>query len=157
MEKLGLDWKVLLAQLVNFGILMIILKRFLYKPLVKAIDERNKKISGALDDSKRIEEKLETIEKKEAELLSLAREKAKQEREEILEIANKEREKLIEDAKVSANREVERGLEKIETAQKEAVKVLSDKYMDEMVTELYKRFSEKTKKNKYPMLKSILK
>lgn len=157
MENLGLDWKVLVAQLVNFGILLVILKRFLYKPLVKAIDERNKKISTALDDSKRIEEKLQNIEKKETELLELAREKAKKEREEIIEMANKEREKMIEDAKVAANREVERGIEKLQTARKEAVKVLSDKYMEEMVSELYKRFSERTKKHNYPMLKSILK
>lgn len=157
MENLGLDWKVLLAQLVNFGILLVVLKKYLYKPLVKAIDERNKKISTALDDSKRIEEKLAGIEKKETELLDLAREKAKKEREEIIDMANKEREKMIEDAKVAANREVERGLEKLQTAQKEAVKVLSDKYMDEMVTELYKKFSTRTKKSNYPMLKSLLK
>lgn len=157
MESLGLDWKVLLAQLVNFVLLLVIVKKFLYGPLVKVIDERNKKISTALDDSKKIEEKLQTIESKEKELLGLAKEKAKKEREEMLEIAAKERQKIIDDAKTQAGREYEKGLEKLQAAQKEAVKVLSDKYMDEVVTELYKRFSERTKRNKFPMLKSILK
>lgn len=157
MEKLGLDWKVLMAQIVNFVLLLIILRKFLYGPLVKMLDERNKRIAGALDDSKKIEEKLLNIEKKEIELLNLAKEKAKKEREEILEIALKEKEKIIEQAKDAANREVEKGLEKLQSAQKEAVKVLSDKYMEEIVTDLYKKFSERTKKNNYPMLKSLLK
>ena|SRR3989344_1595729 len=157
MQNLGLDWKVLIAQLVNFGLLLFIMKKYLYGPLVKAIDERNKKISGALDDSKKIEEKLQNIEKKETELLDLARQKAKKEREEILDIALKEKEKVVEEAKVAAQREIDKGVEKLEVAQKEAVKVLSDKYLDEMVTELYKRFSKRTKQQKYPMLKSLLK
>jgi F0F1-type ATP synthase, subunit b len=157
MQNLGLDWKVLIAQIVNFGLLLILLKKYLYKPLVKAIDDRNKKISGALDDSKKIEEKLKNIETKEVELLNLARQKARKERDEIVDIALKEKEKIVDEARVSAQREVEKGIDRLESAQKEAVKVLSDKYMDEVVTELYKRFTERTKKNNYPILKSLLK
>ncbi len=157
MEKLGLDWKVLVAQVVNFGLLLFIMQRFLYKPLMKALDERNKKVKNALEDSQKIEEKLKSIEKKEAQLLDLARDKAKKEREEIIGIALAEKEKIVEEAKNSANREVEKGLEKLESAQKEAVKVLSDRYMEEVVESLYKRFNERTRKNKYPLLKSLLK
>ena len=157
MENLGLDWKVLVAQIVNFGLLLILLKKYLYQPLVKAIDDRNKKISGALDDSKKIEEKLKNIESKEVELLNLARQKAKKERDEMVEIALKEKEKIIDEARQGAHREVEKGIDRLESAQKEAVKVLSDKYMDEVVGELYKRFTERSRKNNYPILKSLLK
>jgi len=157
MENLGLDLKVLIAQLVNFGLLLFVMKKYLYGPLVKAIDERNKKIGTALDDGKKIEEKLLNIEKKEVELLDIARQKSKNEREEIVNIALKEKEKIVEEAKVSAQREIDKGMEKLQVAQKEAVKVLSDKYLDEMVTELYKRFSKRTKQQKYPILRSLLK
>ena len=37
MEALGLDWKLLVAQMVNFGLLFFVLKKVLYKPLIKAI------------------------------------------------------------------------------------------------------------------------
>src|SRR3989344_7575734 len=105
MENLGLDLKVLIAQLVNFGLLLFVMKKYLYGPLVKAIDERNKKIGTALDDGKKIEEKLLNIEKKEVELLDIARQKSKNEREEIVNIALKEKDKIDEEAKESAQRE----------------------------------------------------
>ena len=34
------DWFTIAAQLVNFLVLVWLLKRFLYKPILKAIDER---------------------------------------------------------------------------------------------------------------------
>ena len=82
-----------------------------------------------LMERKKIEEKLQNIEKKEIELLDLARAKAKKEREEIVDIALKEKEKIVEEARQSANREVEKGMEKLQIAQKEAVKSMWIKYI----------------------------
>ena len=41
----GLNWKLLLIQLVNFGLLLSVLSYFLYKPVLRIIDERQKKIA----------------------------------------------------------------------------------------------------------------
>lgn len=46
-----IDWFTVIAQIVNFLILVWLLKRFLYKPVLKAIDERGKKIASQLDDA----------------------------------------------------------------------------------------------------------
>ncbi len=43
-----IDWFTVLAQVVNFLILIAILKRFLYGPIIKAMDERERKIAGRL-------------------------------------------------------------------------------------------------------------
>ncbi|MDP3792366.1 MAG: hypothetical protein Q8Q89_01415 [bacterium] len=43
-SQLGINWKLLLAQGVNFIILLIVLTKFIYKPLIKMIDERRQKI-----------------------------------------------------------------------------------------------------------------
>ena len=43
-SQLGIDPKLLLAQGVNFVILLIVLTKFVYKPLMKMIEERRKKI-----------------------------------------------------------------------------------------------------------------
>ncbi len=40
----GLDWRLLLIQSVNFGVLLVMLTYFLYKPLMKVLDERRAKI-----------------------------------------------------------------------------------------------------------------
>jgi F-type H+-transporting ATPase subunit b len=41
----GLDWRLLLIQAFNFGILLTVLTYFLYKPILKMIDERREKIA----------------------------------------------------------------------------------------------------------------
>ncbi len=47
--KLGIDWKHLIAQLVNFGIVFVALWIFLYKPVTKMLSARKKKIADGLD------------------------------------------------------------------------------------------------------------
>lgn len=46
-----LNWFTVIAQLVNFLILVWLLKRFLYKPVLDAIDKRKKKIASRLEDA----------------------------------------------------------------------------------------------------------
>lgn len=45
------DWFTVIAQVVNFLILVWLLKRFLYKPILNAIDKREKKIKSQLEDA----------------------------------------------------------------------------------------------------------
>lgn len=46
-----INWFTVIAQIINFLILVWLLKRFLYKPVLNAIDEREKKIAGQLSDA----------------------------------------------------------------------------------------------------------
>ena len=46
-----IDWFTVIAQLVNFLILVWLLKRFLYRPILDAIDAREKKIAKELADA----------------------------------------------------------------------------------------------------------
>src|SRR5690554_682746 len=48
---MDIDWFTVIAQLVNFLILVWLLQRFLYKPVLNAIDEREKKIASQLEDA----------------------------------------------------------------------------------------------------------
>ncbi len=48
-EQLGINWKLFLSQAVNFFILLIVLRAFVYKPLLVVIKERNKKIKEGLE------------------------------------------------------------------------------------------------------------
>lgn len=49
-----IDWFTVLAQVVNFLILIAILKRFLYGPIIKAMDERERKIADRLQQAEQI-------------------------------------------------------------------------------------------------------
>lgn len=46
-----IDWFTVIAQILNFIILVWLLKRFLYKPVLQAIDNREKRIAGQLQDA----------------------------------------------------------------------------------------------------------
>ena len=48
---LGIDWKLFIAQLVNFGVVLFVMWKWVYTPLLKAIDSRNVKLEKGLRDS----------------------------------------------------------------------------------------------------------
>jgi len=47
-----INWFTVIAQILNFLVLVWLMKRYLYKPILSAIDEREKKIAGQLADAK---------------------------------------------------------------------------------------------------------
>lgn len=48
---MNINWFTVLAQVINFLLLVWLLKKFLYKPILNAIDEREKKITEKLKDA----------------------------------------------------------------------------------------------------------
>ena len=51
-----IDWFTVIAQIVNFLVLVYLLKRFLYKPIIKAMDGREQRIAGRLEEADKREE-----------------------------------------------------------------------------------------------------
>jgi F-type H+-transporting ATPase subunit b len=93
LNALGINGKLLLAQIINFVILLLLLSKFLYKPIVTMLDGRTKKIEKSLDDAKKIEEELLKTEERTAKALAEASDEAK---------------KMIDQAKNSAADEARR-------------------------------------------------
>ena len=54
-----IDWKIIIAQAVNFGVVFIVLYIFALKPLSKLMAERSERISKGIDDAKKSSELLE--------------------------------------------------------------------------------------------------
>ncbi len=69
----GIEWKLLVAQLINFGVLVLVLHKFVYKPLLKVLDERSKSAKDAEAKSSSIDKKLEEIKAEEEIVLRDAR------------------------------------------------------------------------------------
>lgn len=89
-----IDWFTVGAQLLNFGILVWLMKRFLYQPVLDAIAAREQKIADELADAAttRVEakkqqdefqQKNQDFDERRAELLRDARQAAKAERERL--------------------------------------------------------------------------
>lgn len=62
LSHLGINWKILVAQGVNFFLLVILLNSLLYKPLIKLINERRKKIEDGLRNAETAEIKIQEAE-----------------------------------------------------------------------------------------------
>lgn len=90
------------AQIVNFLILVGLLKYFLYGPIVSAMDKREEKIRSRLNDAERKKEEAES----ERSGYERKRKEMEDQREKLLEAARDEaeqrRKKLIEDAREAA-------------------------------------------------------
>lgn len=95
-----IDWFTVGAQVLNFVILVWLMKRFLYKPIINAIDAREKRISKELADAdaKRadaqkerdeFQHKNEEFDQQRASLFSKATDEAQAERQRLLDEAQK--------------------------------------------------------------------
>jgi len=93
-----IDWFTVAAQVINFLILVWLLKRFLYRPILDAIDAREKRIAAELADADakkaearkerdEFQHKNEAFERQRATLLSQATDAAKVERQRLLDEA----------------------------------------------------------------------
>src|SRR3989344_455029 len=61
LEQLGINWKLLLSQAVNFFILLMILRFFVYKPLLAVIKKRNEKIKLGLEKAAEADIRLKEV------------------------------------------------------------------------------------------------
>ncbi len=98
-----INWFTVVAQVINFLILVWLLKRFLYKPILHAIDEREKGIATLLADA----EAKKTEAHKESEDYQHKNEAFDQERSALLKKAtdasNAERQRLLGEARKDAD------------------------------------------------------
>ena len=76
LAKLGIDWKLLIAQAVNFVVLLWVLRRYAYTPILKALETRTKKIEQGLKDAASSQERLQKVVEEEKQVMAAAREEA---------------------------------------------------------------------------------
>lgn len=115
MEQLGIEANLLLAQLVNFSIILFVLSKLLYKPILAMLAKRKKEIEEGLALTEKLRHDEEAISLKKAKLLDEAKKEGrmvieeakkqgKEEEKEILAHAHKEASAIIEKAKADAER-----------------------------------------------------
>src|SRR3989344_5513235 len=61
LEQLGIDWHLLLSQGVNFFLLLIILRFFVYKPLLKLLHDRRARIEEGLTKADEADRRLREV------------------------------------------------------------------------------------------------
>jgi F-type H+-transporting ATPase subunit b len=95
--RLGIDWRELLAQAICFGIIVFVLAKYAYGPVLAVLQQRRDKIAEGINNADKIK-------------AELARTEALQR--EVLEKANTQATKLIEEARAAAARVQEQETQK---------------------------------------------
>lgn len=117
LQKLGIDGWGILLYLVNFGVLLIVLQRFVFKPLLAFIDKRREEISTNVNAAEAMRATLEE-ERTQEEAARRQRELAMEER--------------IRSAKTLAREEAKKTLAEAE-AQREAILMHAREAADETI------------------------
>ena len=113
-----IDWFTVGAQALNFLLLVWLLKRFLYRPILAAIDAREKKVAAQLADAQAKSEaalkeqedfknKNADLDQRRSDLLKKAADEAQTERLRLLEEARKAADALTEKRKESLSHEAQ--------------------------------------------------
>ena len=69
----GLNGKIFVAQLVNFGLVLLVLWRFAYRPIVNMLEARSEKIEKSVKQAEEIEARMNASEVERDEMMKKAR------------------------------------------------------------------------------------
>ncbi|MDB5225472.1 MAG: atpF [Candidatus Adlerbacteria bacterium] len=109
----GIDWRLLLINMVNFGLLVLGLWYFLYGPVMKMLEDRRQKLHRGVEDAEKATVALQEIEGTRAqklaeaageadEMLARARAAAAAKEKELRDAAERSVESLLSDAELQA-------------------------------------------------------
>jgi len=141
---LGIDWRLLILQIVAFLILVWLLGKFVYPLLMKSVDERQKNIEEAASAAKKAQESAAESEAETAELLAEARKEAseivataKLESSEMLnaseEKARTTAEKIVADAHVQISKDIDRARRELHDETLELIALATEKIVRKKV------------------------
>lgn len=158
LENFGFDWRIALANLTNFLIIVWILNRFAFKPLAQKVNEREEKIKKGIEDASKASAELQMAEQTSEQAILRARNEANK----IIALAQKESEKIISDAKLFQEDQYKQILVKTQKAiDQEKQKMMQDvkKEIMDMVLLVARKFIKDgiTKEKQEEIIKKMIK
>ncbi|MEW6407967.1 MAG: F0F1 ATP synthase subunit B [Patescibacteria group bacterium] len=165
LEKLGINPVLLITQIINFLILLFLLKKFLYKPILDMLERRRKKISDSLEKAEEItkkyeeteriqEKKLQQVQLRSSEILRQTKERAEKMRQEILKKSEEEAKQVLEKARKEIKNEKTNMLEE---AKKEIANVTVVALKKVLEDHLDKKSQEKLAEGAVEEMKKVYK
>jgi F-type H+-transporting ATPase subunit b len=130
LEALGINATGLIAQLINFALLLIILRAVAYKPILNMLDQRSARIRESVENAERIKQQLASAQQEYGAQI----EQARKESQTIIAQANQIGERLRQEAQAQARQDAEEFLAKarqqIELEKRQAVSDLRREVAD---------------------------
>ncbi len=143
-----IEFNFLLAQLINFTIVLLVLYKFAYQPILKVLKARTKRIEKGLEDSEKATKKLEEISEKEKNILK----KAKLEAQRIIvqgeKISKENQEVALKQAKEQTRKMFQETEKQIKEEKKKIIVEAKKEVADLVIIATRKIIAEKLDKNK---------
>ncbi len=143
LEALGINLKILFAQLFNFAILFFVLWRFAYKPIMKVLRERREKVAQGVKDAEKAGNKLEEAKDKEKAVISEAKKEAINIIDEAKERAEKKKQVILDRAKEEVGEVINAEKKKIQQEKADTLKSIKADISDLVVLAVEKVMQKK--------------
>ena len=155
MEKLGINWGLLIAQIFNVVLLVWLLTRYLYRPVLNMLNERTRRIQESLKETEQVKEqlaranqdydqKLTQARQEAAGILAQAQERAKLQEQEIVAQARQEADRIRSDAREQAAQEREQLLRDLKNQMAELVTMTATRVLGEELKSNHDRLIEES-------------
>ncbi len=119
MEALGISPNLLITQIINFVILLVLLRLLLYKPILNMLNSRKQKIQESLEYAERVKAEAAEQQKEFDRKLEQARREAQAASQAAQQVGEKEREAILSQARDEARKMVEQAKEQIQYERKQ--------------------------------------
>lgn len=142
----GAEWKEWLWKILNFGILVFILVKFLGKPFKNFLRQRTELIEKTLKEAREakelaakalaeVEERLKSKDKEIQEIISISERSARTEYDQLIKQGEEMREKVIAQAKTNIDYELKAAIDTIRAEAVEIAMELAEKKLRERLSE----------------------
>lgn len=111
---LGINLKIFLAQLLNFAIVLLVLWKWAYKPIVKLLEERQEKIEHGVKQADDVEKRVQDLERERHEVMATAKSDAAKVLEDVRVTADERKKELLAKAKEEVKGVVAQGKAQLE-------------------------------------------
>jgi F-type H+-transporting ATPase subunit b len=155
LEKLGINWGLLIAQLFNVILIVWLLTMMLYRPVLNMLNERTRRIQESLRDAEQVKEQLARAKQdydaelararqEAAAILAQAQERAKLQEQEIVAQARQEAERVRNEAREQAMQERDQLLRDLKNQMAELVTITAARVLGEELKANHNRLIEES-------------
>lgn len=128
MEELSIG--MIVAQIINFSLLIFLFKHFLWKKIAVMIEERKKRISDIEGSEKLAKEKIESAELEASNIIIESKTKTEEMKKDSETIAKNTREKILSDAERDAQSLIDGAKEDVEKMKNTMLESMKSKIID---------------------------
>ena len=128
--ELGINPPVLIAQIVNFVILLVLLRLFAYKPIMKMLDERSRRVKESMEQAETMKEQAASAEEEIKKQLDTAGKEGQERIARAVKTGEEVKKKAQEEARQEAEALINRARTEIHRERDEAVGELRKEFAD---------------------------